>query len=163
MRLYLVRHAVAAERGEDYPDDAKRPLTPRGTKRFGEAVEGLAAFGVRADVVLTSPLVRAHQTADILAAGLPNRPPVVEVRWLAPGIATAEAVRALAGHEDVTSAALVGHEPGLGELAARLVGAQTAFAFKKGGVCRIDFDTIPTASDGHLRWFATPRMLRRLR
>ena len=54
-------------------------------------------------------------------------------------------------------------EPRAVGAAARLVGAQTAFAFKKGGVCRIDFDTIPTASDGHLRWFATPRMLRRLR
>ena len=163
MKVYLVRHAVAADRGEEYPDDTRRPLTPHGISRFKETVEGLAALGVRVDVVLSSPLVRARQTAELLAAGLQDRPPVVDARWLAAGNPAAAAIDALAGREDVGSVALVGHEPGIGELAARLVGAQTPFVFKKGGVCRIDFDGPARASAGELRWFATPRMLRCLR
>ncbi len=56
--------------------------------------------------------------------------------------------------------ALVGHEPGLGELAGRLIGSRHAIEFKKGAVCRIDLDQIPPTGPGRLRWFLTPRMLR---
>jgi phosphohistidine phosphatase SixA len=58
--------------------------------------------------------------------------------------------------------ALVGHEPNLGELAAELIGAKTPLEFKKGGICRIDFDILPPKGTGLLRWFVTPRMLRKL-
>ena len=58
------------------------------------------------------------------------------------------------------SIALVGHEPSLGELAARLIGARVRLEFKKGGICRIDFEALPPKGAGHLRWFLTPRMLR---
>jgi phosphohistidine phosphatase len=160
--LYVVRHAVAAERSDEYPDDTKRPLTPEGIARFREAVEGLAALGVRLDQVLTSPLVRARQTADILAEILPGRPPIVELKALAPGNTAAAVVAALGEYSRRSSLALVGHEPGVGELAARLVGARAPFVFKKGAVCRIDAGALPLAGPGELRWFATPRMLRKL-
>jgi phosphohistidine phosphatase len=68
----------------------------------------------------------------------------------------------LAKHAKKGSVALVGHEPNLGELAARLIGARVALEFKKGGICRIDFETLPPKANGRLRWFVTPRMLRRL-
>ena len=61
------------------------------------------------------------------------------------------------------SIALVGHEPSLGELAARLNGARVRLEFKKGGICRIDFEALPPKGAGHLRWFLTPRMLRAIR
>ena len=157
-----MRHAVAAERGDQYPDDTKRPLTPDGIARFREAVEGLAALGVKLDQVLTSPLVRAHQTAEILAEILPGRPPVTELKALAPGNTAAAVMTALGEYGRRSSIALVGHEPGVGELAARLVGARGAFSFKKGAVCRIDVGALPLAGPGELRWFATPRMLRKL-
>ena len=64
--LYLVRHAIAAERGEDWPDDDKRPLTARGVARFKESVDGMRRLGVEVDEIFTSPLVRAKQTADVL-------------------------------------------------------------------------------------------------
>jgi phosphohistidine phosphatase SixA len=54
----------------------------------------------------------------------------------------------------------VGHEPNLGELAARLIGARAAMPFKKGGICRIDFEVLPPKGVGQLRWFVTPKMLR---
>ena len=160
--LYVVRHAIAAERGDEFPDDAKRPLTTDGITRFRETVEGLGSLGVKLDQILTSPLVRTRQTADILAEMLPGRPPITEIRALAPGSSVAAAVTALGEYGRRSSIAIVGHEPGVGELAARLVGARQAFCFKKGAVCRIDVAALPLACPGTLRWFLTPKMLRKL-
>ena len=70
IELYLVRHAIAAERGPNYPDDRERPLTSEGIARFKQAVEGLKELDVTLDLVLTSPLVRASHTAELLVAGL---------------------------------------------------------------------------------------------
>jgi phosphohistidine phosphatase len=160
--LYLVRHAVAADRGDAYPDDTKRPLTPRGALRFRRAVKGLASLDPRIELVLTSPLVRARQTANILAELLPSRPPLEEIDPLAPGASFDALMRALASHGRLSGIAIVGHEPGMGETAARLVGARSPIPFKKGAVCRIDVDTLPLAGPGTLRWFVTPRILRAL-
>ena len=71
--LYLVRHGIAAERGDDWPDDTKRPLTERGVSRFKESVGGLKELDGIIDEIFTSPLVRARQTADLLAAGVDGR------------------------------------------------------------------------------------------
>jgi len=65
IELYLVRHAIAAERGPKYPDDRLRPLTPAGAKKFAESIPGLSEMDVVIDFVLTSPLVRARETAQI--------------------------------------------------------------------------------------------------
>ena len=107
--LYLVRHAIAAERGDDWPDDTKRPLTATGISRFEEAVDGLAWFGVDVDEIFTSPLVRAKQTADILAARLAKRPPVKILDELAPGNETARVVAELGKRVKRSRVALVGH------------------------------------------------------
>ena len=159
-RLYLVRHAIAAERGEAFPDDGKRPLTEKGIERFREIVAGLTELDVEIDVVLTSPLVRARQTADLLATGLRSSPRLVETRALAPGASYQALLDELAVLSDQEAIALVGHEPGLGQLAGRLIGTRHPLPFKKGGVCRIDLDGLPPAGPGRLVWFATPRMLR---
>lgn len=157
--LYLVRHAVAAERGDQYPDDSARPLTDRGAAKFRKVVRGLAALDVEIDLVLTSPLVRARQTADLLALHLPGKPAVVETASLAPGASFADVVAELGDHARHGAIALVGHEPGIGALAARLLGFKTPFEFRKGGVCRIDVDTLPPSGPGRLRWFAPPKLL----
>jgi phosphohistidine phosphatase len=160
--LYLVRHAIAAERGDEWPDDTKRPLTAKGIARMREAVEGLRELDVEIGLVLTSPLVRARQTADVLAEGLKPVPKVETLAELGPGGAAARIAEQLAAHDGVEALALVGHEPGLGELAAWLVGSKTPFAFRKGGVCRIDVTRLPPAGNGQLIWLATPKMLRAL-
>jgi phosphohistidine phosphatase len=157
--LYLIRHAIAAERGDQYPDDAKRPLTGQGMGRFRKAVRGLAELDVELDVILTSPFVRARQTADILSEQLRGHPEVIETAALIPGAAHADLIAELANHAKRSTLALVGHEPGIGTAAARLVGAKGAFEFKKGGVCRIDVSSLPPAGPGRLVWFATPKML----
>jgi len=163
VELYIVRHAVAEERGEAWPDDTKRPLTEQGIARFKKAVRGLARLDIALDVILTSPLVRAKQTAELLATGLTDRPHVVTIESLAPGGTVASVVADLEKHAKRSTIALVGHEPGIGELAARLAGSKTPFTFKKGGVCRIDVDALPPHGAGQLRWFMPPKMLKRIR
>jgi phosphohistidine phosphatase len=162
VELYIVRHAIAAERGPEWPDDGKRPLTERGVERFKEIVDGLVWLGVDVDAVLTSPLVRAKQTAEYLSGGLPSKPPIVVVGALAPGHVPAEIMEAIAregrGHKRV---AAVGHEPDLGELAAWLAGSRRAIPMKKGGVCRFDLDSL-SGRHGTLAWLLPPKALRKL-
>ena len=162
--LYLVRHAIAEERGEAWPDDEKRPLTRDGAGRMQRIARGLRAIDAQVDVILTSPLVRAAQTAKILTDGLEGHPEAIQFPALTPGQKPARVASALAAHRKTRAIALVGHEPGLGELAAWLVGAGQPLAFKKGGVCRIDFDSWPPAAgSGTLVWFVTPKLLRQMK
>lgn len=162
LSLYLVRHAIAADRGDAYPDDDLRPLTSAGTAKFRKAVDGLSRLDVALDLVLTSPLVRARQTADILADGLDGRPRVVETDALRPGVRFDRLVRAIGECGECADIALVGHEPDIGDVAARLVGGSIPLAFNKGAVCRIDFDEWPSDGPGRLRWFLTQKILRRI-
>src|SRR5688500_9899400 len=160
--LYLIRHAIAAERGADWPDDDKRPLTARGVARFEESIAGLQRLDVAVDEIFTSPLVRAEQTAQLLPAGLPGKPSVKVLDALSPGHAPASVLAQLARAARRRRIALVGHEPSLGELAAHLIGAGRALPFKKGGVCRIDVESLTSRRAGALCWFVTPKVLRGL-
>ncbi len=162
LELYLIRHGIAAERGEQYPDDSKRPLTSQGISRLKQEAEGLDELGVSIGVILTSPLVRAKQTADVLSEGMKGHPPVVTTDALAPAGAAVAVTQEISKHLRKGSIALVGHEPNMGELAARLIGARSPIEFKKGAICRIDFDVPPPKGVGMLRWFLTPKMLRNL-
>jgi phosphohistidine phosphatase len=163
IELYLVRHAIAAERGPKYPDDRLRPLTNEGRKRFEESIPGAVCAGVELDLVLTSPLVRAQETAAILANGLRPRPSVQELEALAPGGRHALLVEAITKfakrHRRI---AMVGHEPDLGEFGARLIGARGTIEFKKGAICAIDLDGATPGGPGTLRWLLPPRVLRGL-
>jgi phosphohistidine phosphatase len=161
--LYLVRHAVAEERGDAWPDDAKRPLTEDGMARMRKAARGLARLGVTVDLVLTSPLVRARQTAEIVAGALDPRPSLVNAESLSPSGSYANVIADLEKHARKTRIALVGHEPNIGELAARLIGSRHAIEFKKGAVCRIDVETLPPSGPGDLRWLMTTKILRAIR
>jgi phosphohistidine phosphatase len=163
IQLYLIRHGIAEERGEAWPDDTKRPLTDEGMARLRKSARGLDRLGVALDLVLASPLVRARQTAEIMAAELDPRAHVQISEPLAPG-GTFQALMAdLEKHSRRARIALVGHEPGLGELAARLVGTRHSIEFKKGAVCRIDVDLLPPSAPGDLRWLLTPKILRHLK
>ena len=162
VRLYLVRHAIAEARGSAWPDDTLRPLTREGRARMRRIVRGLRGLGVELDVVLTSPLVRAKQTADILVAGLKPKPVLVETSSLAPGQPHRGVLRALAPYRRAQAVALLGHEPDLGTFAAFLLGASQPLEFKKGGVCCCETSKLPPDGDVRLLWHATPRMLRRV-
>lgn len=157
--LYLIRHGIAEERGDAWPDDDKRPLTDDGMSRMRKATRGLARLGVVFDVVLSSPLVRARQTAEIVAGGVAPRPTLTNIESLAPGASFAALATDLEKHARKTRIALVGHEPGIGELAARLIGSRHPIEFKKGAICRIDVEDVPPGGPGELRWFLTSKIL----
>jgi phosphohistidine phosphatase len=161
--LYVIRHGLAEERGDAWPDDSKRPLTEEGVSRMRKSARGLARIGVAIDIILTSPLVRARQTAELVAGGLDPRPSLVNVDSLAPDGGYAAVLADLQKHARRPRIALVGHEPMLGELAARLIGSRHAIEFKKGAVCRIDIDDLPPAGPGELRWMLTPKIMRALK
>jgi phosphohistidine phosphatase len=160
--IYLVRHAIAAERGDDWPDDTKRPLTARGIHRFKDGLPGLKELEMSIEEIFSSPLVRAKQTADILAAGVLGTPPVKLLDSLAPGHTPMIVMTQLAKVAKRQRIALVGHEPDLGELAAHLIGATRPLLFKKGGMCRIDVGGLGPKRTGSLIWFVTPKALRKL-
>lgn len=162
LELYLIRHGVAAERGEEYPDDSKRPLTSSGMSKLRSEAKALNELGVGFDVIIVSPLVRTKQTAEIIAGTLKDKPQVVTSDALAPAGTPAAVVQEINRHARKARIALVGHEPNLGELAARLIGAKSPIQFKKGAICRIDFDVLPPKSLGQLQWFITPKMLRKI-
>ena len=161
--LYLVRHAVAAERGSEWPDDTKRPLTERGISRFKEVVKGLRRLDVTIDEIFTSPLLRAKQTAELLAAGLEGKPAIKILDALAPGHTSSAVMTNLNKVAKRRKVAVVGHEPELGELAAYLIGAGRALPFKKGGVCRIDVGSLTSKRAASLVWFFPQSILRQVR
>ncbi len=162
VQLLLVRHAIAEQRGDEWPDDTQRPLSDEGRVKMTKQVKGLDAIGVRVDEILTSPLVRTRQTADILAHGLSGRPRVTELPALAPGHRPKEVLTALEDFAKRSSIAIVGHEPGMGELLAALIGARTPVPFKKGGVALVEVGMLPpVAGSAALLWFLTPRVLRK--
>lgn len=161
--LYFVRHGLAEDRGDAWPDDTKRPLTDEGMSRMRRAARALARLGVTVDVVLSSPLVRARQTADLLAGGLDPRPSIVNVDSLTPDGSYAAVIADLEKHSRKCRIALVGHEPMIGELAARLIGSRHPIEFKKGAICRIDVEDLPPAGPGDIRWFMTTKILREVK
>jgi phosphohistidine phosphatase len=162
MELMIVRHAIACERDRRrWPDDGKRPLSPAGVRRARRAASGLKVFSAAPDCLLTSPLVRARQTAQILTdfAGWPRAEETAE---LAPD-QPVRAVLRLLGSRRGKRVAIVGHQPALGALLqACLIGEGGALAIelKKNAVACVSFAGAPCAGGGALRWLATPRMLR---
>lgn len=158
--IYLIRHAIAEDRSEAWPDDTKRPLTESGISRMRKAARGLLRMGVSFDVMLTSPLVRTRQTAEVVAAAFDERPPIVAVDSLQPGGSWQSVLTDLEKQARRSRIALVGHEPDLGQLAAHLIGSRHPIEFKKGAICRIDVDTLPPPGPGTLRWLMTTKILR---
>ena len=162
MKVYLVRHAIAEERGPVWPDDHERPLTTRGIARMREIALRLADRGVQVEQIWTSPLVRARQTADVLAPLWTTARQIVVVDDLAPGHATSRVGKALASRTTPASdpvVAVVGHEPDLGLLTAWMIGARSPLPFKKGGVARVDFAAGIEAGTGTLAWLVTPKLV----
>jgi phosphohistidine phosphatase len=162
--LYIMRHGIAEDRGAGVPDDASRALTPEGKEKMREIAAGLDRIEVKLNWVVSSPLVRAHQTARIVAETLSSKPPLELCAALEPGGSPEKLAAFLSQHPERRSVMVVGHEPDLGELAARLIGAgrSAIMPFKKGGCCLITFADFPIKSQGRLMWWITPAILRKL-
>ena len=163
LELYLIRHGVAAERGDDYPDDSKRPLTSAGHRAAAQGSQGARRARRHLRSHHRQPAGAHEADGGCLCRDAQVQAAVSTERRARAG---GHAGGRHAGDRASTCArariALVGHEPNIGELAAQLIGARTPLEFKKGGICRIDFDVLPPKGAGQLRWFVTPRMLRDL-
>jgi phosphohistidine phosphatase len=160
--LYLVRHAIAFDFDTSHwPDDSQRPLTPDGQKRFSRAARGLRALVPSVDLVLSSPWVRAWQTAELLEseAGWP-RPVACEP--LGTGRGPADLLQALQPFATYGAIALVGHEPSLHELASYLLTADTdaQIEMRKGSVARLEVGEGLRPGAGRLHWLLPPKVLR---
>jgi phosphohistidine phosphatase len=161
VRLLLIRHAIAVPGGTPGVADDARPLSSRGRKRFRAAARGLARIVDRPDALFTSPLPRAAETADIAAEAFGKLEPRHESALARGG---SDAILALLRRQPRESTvAIVGHEPALSQVLARLLGSARGerFAFKKGGAALVD---VPGEgrSAGRLVWFLKPRILRYL-
>ena len=162
--LILVRHAIAEDPPADGSlPDAERALTPEGHKRMCKAASGLAGQVAAVDLLVSSPLRRARQTADILAKKGPEPDERDLHEGLAPGGDPETFLAWLAGRPGGRVLA-VGHEPDLSRLATlALAGdAPPVLHFKKGGALGIRFAAPPAPANGLLQWYLPPRILRAL-
>src|SRR6185295_7379717 len=161
MRLLIIRHATAVPRGTPVIPDDERPLTKQGERRFRRVAEGLARLIKRPDSLLSSPLPRARRTAEIAAKAW-GKVEVEDEAALAGG-SYDQIATALRRFPAESTVAVVGHEPDLSGLLAKLLGSSRGerFAFKKGGAALVD---VPgsLAEGGTLVWYMPPRILRRL-
>jgi phosphohistidine phosphatase len=163
MKLLIVRHGLAGSR-EDFaktgqPDDL-RPLTKEGEREMKAIARGLQRIVPRIDSLVTSPLVRARQTADVLAAAYEIDP--VEADDLRPEAEFPGFVDWARRQAEDDVVAAVGHEPHLSGLVAFLIGERgdACIDLKKGGACLLDFDAHPQRGRGTLRWLVTPKIIR---
>ena len=162
MILYIIRHAWAAEPGEPaWPDDRLRPLTKNGRERFAKLVKILTGRGFAPELIATSPLVRCHQTAEIVAQNVPGKPRIVEREELAPGSDLERLLGwTILQSDQCGQIVWVGHAPDVGDLTAALIGeSHGAIRFAKGAVASIEFDGPPAVGKGDLYWLITAKVL----
>jgi phosphohistidine phosphatase len=167
MQLYFLRHGIAVARGSQGflgAADARRPLTQAGVKKLMEAGRGMQRLGLSVDEILSSPLPRAWQTAQIAAQALQRENRLVECPELAPGASQKGIIELLKQKKAGISLLLVGHEPDLSRLALLLLGAGSSefLEFKKGGMMKIELKFQHGRPHGMLDWMVTPRILRAL-
>lgn len=165
MRIVLFRHGPAGRRDASrWPDDALRPLSVRGIDRTGRAALGIAYVEGTVTSILSSPLVRAVETARLLHEAFEHDRPVETLEALAPGGSHRTVLQRIAELDENDAVVLVGHEPDLGKLASVLVfGAPAAsIAIKKAGACVLEFEGAVKVGAGCLTGFYPPRVLRRL-
>ncbi len=162
MKLYLIRHAIADPIGPE-GDDCQRPLTGKGQTRMYRIAQGLKELGESIDLILTSPYLRASQTARILGKKLDlGKDKIVATEALSPFGAAVDLVTEIhEKHAGAQSIALVGHEPHLSSLIALLLSGDPSLSItmKKGGVCCLSVEALQAGRCATLEWLLTPAQL----
>lgn len=156
-----MRHASAVERlGGAILNDSQRPLTDEGKAEAKLVASALKRIGVKPDLIISSPLTRARQTAEIIRDGLDGKEELKVSDSLAPGGTSSEVLKYLKQQGSFEDAFLVGHEPDIGRIAADMIwaGPEVAIPFKKAGVIRVDIVDLPPSWPGTLKWFMTPKI-----
>jgi len=167
MDLYILRHAIAASREDaHFPHDSERPLTAKGTAKLRRVVRGMKALGLSFDLILTSPYVRARETAELVADELGVAKKVERTPHLAPD-GNPRALMELVGSRcrEGESILLVGHEPCLSQLISVLVSGdeRTTITMKKAGLCRLAIQRPRYGRCASLEWLLTPAQAEKFR
>jgi len=165
MNLYIIRHGIAVEPGTPgYEDDSQRPLTEKGVKKMNSVAGGLQAFDVRLDMILSSPYLRARQTAEILAEVFKMEDRLAISESLVPAGLPDQVIGEINEKYSVDSLAIVGHEPSLCSLISVLLTGSTdvSINMKKGGVCCLVLDDLRIERSATLEWLLTPAQLVKL-
>jgi phosphohistidine phosphatase len=167
MNLYLLRHGIAV--APDYPkiqSDGERQLTPKGVRRMRKAARGLRQLEIPFATVLTSPLIRARQTAEIVCEALGLQSDLEEISGLAPESSVDHLIFSLTRFQDREHLLLVGHQPLMSDIISFLLagknGPEVKVDLKKGGLCRVEIGELPPAKPGTLHWLLTSKQLRLL-
>ena len=157
MELYFLRHGLAGERSEWTRPDEERPLTDGGKTQTAREAAGLAMLGLIPDLILTSPLVRARQTAEILAQelGIPERVAIDE--RLSPGFGRKKLQKIVGENEGRERLMFVGHEPDFSDVVGRLIGGAQV-VLKKGALAVVELTELEPLG-GRLLWMVRPEML----
>ena len=154
MILYFVRHGEAGHHSMAADDD-ERELTDAGVAALQAAAPTWRRMNLRPDVVISSPLPRALQTAELVISGLGlNEQPVVDDR-LRPGASWSDLARAMAAHVDSSRVMFVGHEPDLSGAVSVLTGGASV-RMRKGGIASVEFPGVPEPGAGELAWLLDP-------
>ena len=163
MRLYIVRHAIAAPHGTPGIPDEDRQLTEDGIKKMRQAAAGLRSLDYIPELILSSPLIRARQTADILLEAFGKGIELKILPALAPSGIRPELYKSIAHYEKrLTSLMLVGHQPSLGEIAGEIIAGtpDCYIEIKKGGACAIELAGVGNPPKGSMISLLTPSILR---
>jgi phosphohistidine phosphatase len=163
MQLYIVRHGIAIDREDaKCPSDAERYLTEEGIEKTEQIAQGVAAMGATADLFLSSPYVRALQTAEIFSSALEYpKQKIQRTDLLLPGGEPSMLFRELAKDKQSSAIFLFGHVPHLDDVIATALGSKHHItSLKKGGVAFLELKRISPPS-AELVWLATPKLLRR--
>ena len=162
MDIFILRHGEAGKRTASGGNDSKRSLTAAGIQEITEIAESLEKIGAKFDVILTSPLKRAQQTADLVARQFKVQRRLRQVQELSPEGSKSNLYRMLSSFKEGTSILLVGHNPYLSEMISEVVtdGKYGRINIKKGGVARIRVTNLTPKLKGELRWLITPRLFK---
>jgi len=137
MILYFLRHGLAGDRGEWTGDDFERPLTEEGKKRMAREAATLVKMSLDLDMILTSPLVRAYQTAEIVAQHMNRTDKLVQDERLSPGFGSNRLAKILKTFPEAQALMLVGHEPDFSQVIGDLIGGGR-LTCKKGSLACVE-------------------------
>ena len=163
MNLYILRHGIAVERGAPgVTKDADRSLTPKGERRLWRITEAMAALELTFDLILSSPYLRARQTAEIVAEAFKARKKLELLDSLTSEGDPKTLIAHLNGLQPAPeSVLLVGHEPYLSGLVSRLVSGNDGLAveLKNGGLCILTTGALKYGRCATLEWLLTPKQM----
>lgn len=158
MEVYLLRHGIAEDRSATGRDFDRR-LTDEGKEKLRKVLKRAAKDGVEISLILSSPLVRAMETAQIAADELKYNSEIVRTDGLTPDSSPQDVWKEIRAHRDEPAVLLAGHEPLFSATVAYLLGSSRAMVeFRKGALVRIDFASVGAEPRGVLQWMLTPKM-----